>query len=166
MTEQRPLFREIRESNPARVGLIFLAGIAIGSTAMYLFDQRMGNRRRAVAKDKAFSLAKQSGVVAGKTIRHLRNRLQGAFAAASQGISESGAVSDRKLSDRIRSTIGRVIPTPHTVDLAVHEGRVTLRGVLKPHESGLVVGAIEKIPGVRSIDNQVVDLAQEPATMQ
>jgi osmotically-inducible protein OsmY len=166
MSEQRSIIKEVRESNPARLGLILLTGIAIGSGLMYLFDQRMGNRRRAVARDKALSLARQSGVVAGKTFRHIRNRLQGALAAATQGVAESGVVSDRKLSDRIRSTIGRVIQTPHAVDLAVHEGRVTLRGVLKPHEAGLIVGAIEKIPGVRSVDNQVVDLSHEAPTMQ
>jgi osmotically-inducible protein OsmY len=142
------------------------AGIAIGSGLMYLFDQRMGNRRRAVAKDKALSLAHQSRTIAGKTFRHLRNRFQGALATATQAVTEGGIVSDRKLSDRIRSTIGRVVPSPHTIDLAVHEGRVTLRGVLKPHEMGLVVGAVEKIPGVRSVDNQIVDLSQQPTTMQ
>lgn len=166
MNEQRPLLRELRRSNSARAGVAILAGIAIGGGLMYLFDQRMGNRRRAVAKDKALSFARQSRIVAGKTFRHLRNRVQGVLASATQSVTEGGIVSDRKLSDRIRSTIGRVVPAPHAIDLAVHEGRVTLRGMLKPHETGLVVGAVEKIPGVRSVDNQIVDLSQQPTTMQ
>jgi osmotically-inducible protein OsmY len=166
MNEQRPFLRELRRSNPARAGVVLLAGIAIGSGLMFLFDQRMGNRRRAVAKDKALSFARQSRVVAGKTFRHLRNRVQGVLASATQAVTEGGVVSDRKLSDRIRSAIGRVVPAPHVVDLAVHEGRVTLRGALKAHETGLVVGAVEKIPGVRSVDNQIVDLSQQPTTMQ
>jgi hypothetical protein len=32
-----------------------------------------------------------------------------------------------------------------------------MRGSLKPHEAGLAVQAIERIPGVRAVDNQIID---------
>jgi hypothetical protein len=134
-----------------------VAGLLIGSTLMYLLDPRQGNRRRALARDKVRSLASQSTINAGKTYRHLRNRIEGAIANLTHVLRPEGAISDRRLCDRIRSTIGRIIPHPHQVDLAVHEGRVTIRGDLKPHEAGQVIQAIERVAGVTGIDNQIVD---------
>jgi osmotically-inducible protein OsmY len=153
----------LSRANPA---LLFFAGVAIGTGMAYLLDRQQGNRRRAVARDKAWSAVRHSGTLAGKTLRHLRNRLQGVASGIAHTITEPGVVSDRKLSDRIRSTIGRTIPSPHSVDIAVHDGRVTLRGVLKPHETGCLLEAIEKIPGVRSVDNQVLDTAPTQSPVQ
>lgn len=137
------------------VGL--LAGMVIGSALTYLLDPRMGNRRRAVARDKAMSWASNSKARAGKTLRHLRNKLDGLVSNISSGVLSEGTISDRKLGDRIRSTVGRSIPHAHHVDFAVHEGRVIVRGDLKPHEAGQVIQAVERVPGVVSIDNQIVD---------
>jgi len=153
-------------SSMANPFLLFFAGLVIGGGATYLLDQQQGNRRRAVAKNKAWSAVRRSGVLAGKTIRHLRNRIQGVASGIAHTMTEPGTVSDRKLSDRIRSTIGRSIPSPHAVDIAVHQGRVTLRGVLKPHETGALLEAIERIPGVRSVDNQVLDTAPTQSPVQ
>jgi len=138
-------------------GLGLIAGVLIGSSLMYLLDPRQGTRRRAVARDKALSFASQSRVRAGKTYRHLRNKLEGIVANLSDTLRPGGVVSDRKLCDRIRSTIGRTIPHPHQVDFAVNGGNVTVRGNLKPHEAGQVVQAVERVPGVLRVDNQIVD---------
>jgi osmotically-inducible protein OsmY len=124
---------------------------------MYLLDPRQGNRRRSVARDKVRSFASRSSANAGKTYRHVRNKLKGVLANVTHNLRPEGSISDRKLCDRIRSAVGRTIPHPHQVDFAVHDGRVTLRGDLKPHEAGQVIQAIEKVAGVASIDNQIVD---------
>lgn len=134
-----------------------MAGILIGCALMYLLDPRQGNRRRSVARDKVRSLASRSSVNAGKTYRHVRNKLKGVLANVTHTLRPDGSISDRKLCDRIRSTVGRTIPHPHQVDFAVHDGRVTVRGDLKPHEAGQVIQAIEKVAGVTGIDNQIVD---------
>jgi len=138
-------------------GLGLIAGIVIGSGLMYLLDPRQGNRRRALMRDKARSVASQSSDRAGKVYRHLRNKLEGAVANLTHTLRPEGSVSDRKLYDRIRSTVGRTIPHPHQVDFAVHEGRVTVRGNLKPHEAGQVILAVEQVPGVLRVDNQIID---------
>lgn len=162
-TEYRQTQHEIPSARTSRVrtsqvgGMGLIAGILIGSALMYLLDPRQGNRRRALARDKVRSFASRSSVNAGKTYRHLRNRVEGVLANLTQTLRPEGAVSDRKLCDRIRSTVGRTIPHPHQVDFAVHAGRVTVRGNLKPHEAGQVIQAIEKVAGVTGIDNQIVD---------
>lgn len=124
---------------------------------MYLLDPRHGTRRRTVAWDKTRHVVNRSSLLTGKLYRHSRNRIAGAVATITHALRPEGVVSDRKLVDRIRSTIGRTISQPHAVDFSAHEGRVTVRGYLRPHEAGQVVVAIERIPGVRSVDNQIVD---------
>ncbi|MFO0417206.1 MAG: BON domain-containing protein [Pseudomonadota bacterium] len=150
----------------AGLKLGLLVGVVLGSGLMYIFYPGNYNRKRALARDKATSLLNHSIDTAGKTIRHLRNKLQGVMASATRAVSSEVVVSDRRLIDRIRSTIGRTISHPHSIDYAVHEGRVTVRGTLTQHEAGLVVQAIEEIPGVRSVDNQIIDGTQGATTVQ
>jgi hypothetical protein len=157
-TEYQKTNRDLFSTQPSRIGGVgLIAGILIGSALMYLLDPRQGNRRRAVARDKVWSLASRSSTNAGKTYRHLRNKIGGVVANLTQTLRPEGATSDRKLCDRIRSTVGRTLAHPHQVDFAVHAGRVTVRGDLKPHEAGQVIQAIERVAGVVSVDNQIVD---------
>lgn len=161
---EREMSRDFR--SPFRTGVILLTGIAIGSGLMYLLDPRAGNRRRSVARDKLLSVGRHSFITGGKTYRHLRNRLQGVLAVLGDTLRPGGVVTDRKLADRIRATVGRTIPHPHAVDFAVHEGRVTVRGSLKPHEAGLVIRAVERVHGVKSVDNQILDSSSVTGTVQ
>jgi osmotically-inducible protein OsmY len=161
MSEERISWRDLSKASNANLKIGLLAGIAIGSAVMYLFDPRQGNRRRAVARDRVSHILNRSSALAGKTFRHLRNKLEGALANAAGSIRPEGVISDRKLEERIRSTVGRTIPHPGSIDFAVHEGRVTVRGYLKPHQSGAVVQAVERVPGVRSVDNQIMEAASE-----
>ena len=167
MIEREPQLRReyLRTASP-QVALGLIAGVVVGAGLMYLFDARQGNRRRAVARDKAVKLLSRSSIAAGKTYHHLRNRLGGVVAGLTRAVTPEGGVSDRKLVDRIRSVVGRTIPHPGAVDFIAHEGRVTVRGFMKPHEAGQVIQAIERIPGVRAVENQIVDAAVQPQPLQ
>lgn len=146
--------------SPRRGALLYLlSGVALGATAAYFLEPRQAARRRAVARDKAMSTVRQSLTQGGKALRHIRNKLGGAIHAVGSMVSSAGEVSDRRLESRLRSVLGRTIDHPHQIDVAVRDGNVSIRGNLKPHESGLVVQAIERIPGVRSIDNQIIDVS-------
>jgi hypothetical protein len=159
--------RSYPSSRPLRGAAIgVLIGLAIGSAAMYLLDPRQGNRRRAVAQDKLRSLAWRSSGRADKTYRHLRNKLRGGISQLAGAFLPDAAASDRKLADRIRSTIGRTIPHPHAVDFAVHNGRVTVRGNLRPHEAGQVIQSVERVAGVVAVDNQIIDASSSSSPVQ
>ena len=165
--EREPqLRREYLKTASPQVALGLIAGGLVGAGVMYLFDIRQGNRRRAVARDKAVKVLSRSSLAAGKTFRHLRNRLEGVVAGLTRTVIPEGGVSDRKLIDRIRSVVGRSIPHPGAVDFVAHEGRVTVRGYMKPHEAGQMIQAIERIPGVRSVDNQIIDAAVQSQPLQ
>jgi len=163
-TSSQRIVTSSRSLRGAAVGI--LIGVALGSAAMYLLDPRQGNRRRAITQDRLRSLASRSSIRAGKTYRHLRNKLQGTISQVAGALLPEAVVSDRKLADRIRSTIGRLIPHPHVVDFAVHGGCVTVRGDLKPHEAGQVVQAVERISGVIAVDNQIIDTSVKPPPLQ
>lgn len=57
--------------------LVFLCGAAFGAAVMYFADPQGGRRRRAVARDKAYSLANQAERYAEKKARHLGNVARG-----------------------------------------------------------------------------------------
>lgn len=135
--------------------LTLLSGILLGATAMYLLDPRAGPRRRAIVRDKTLSSAHHYGIVRGKLLRHLRNKAEGVFANATNFLRPEGVSSDAKIAARVRSALGRAIPHPRAVGVAVEHGRVTLRGMLVPHEAGLAVLATERVRGVVGIENLI-----------
>src|SRR5438045_2856973 len=57
----------------------FLAGTALGAGAVYFFDPRMGNRRRAMAEDQFRRLSRQAACGCDAGVRDLGNRVQGAL---------------------------------------------------------------------------------------
>ena len=149
-----------------RLGAGLLIGLVIGSGLMYIFYPTTFNRRKGIVRDKALSVLSRSKSIAQKSLRHLRNQFQGKLATIGQSLYTLGAVSDRKLTDRIRSTVGRVVPRPHSVDFAVQDGNVTVRGYLKPHQAGHIIQAIERIPGVISVSNQIIETGEVSPTVQ
>lgn len=161
MSDERVSWREVTKAPNTKFTLGIVAGIAIGTGLMYLFDPRQGNRRRAVARDKVTHVLNRSSILSGKMIRHLRNKVEGLVANATHSLRPEGTTSDRKLVERIRSTVGRAVPHPGAVDFAVHSGRVVVRGYLKPHEAGAVIQAVQGVPGVLSVDNQILDAAAD-----
>lgn len=139
-----------------RTGLIFVSGILVGSAIMYFLDPRTGTRRRVVARDRARSAIRSYLFSGGKLFRHWRNKLEGVVATATSFTRPEGAHSDRKIEARVRSALGRTIPHPHAVGVAVDCGKVTLRGSLPPHQAGLAVLAVERVKGVTEIENLII----------
>lgn len=163
-TQQTPSERPNQSS--LLVGLALCGGVLLGGGLMYLLDPRTGNRRRAIAKDQVKSFVRRSTRQSLRTLRHLTNKMTGMLAEATNTIRSEGRSSDKKILDRVRSTLGRTIEHPHAVDIAVHEGRVILRGQLRPHEVGQVMSAVKKTPGVTSIDNQILESTTQSQEMQ
>lgn len=127
---------------------------------MYLFDPQAGNRRRAIARDRARKVIRKTSHRSFQLIRHSRNKLSGALSFLVKNFISSGTASDKKVLDRINSSLGRSIKQPHAVAVVVKDGQVKLRGYLEPHEISKVVEAVKEIPGVRAIDNQIIDKTQ------
>jgi hypothetical protein len=74
--------------------LVTAAGcVAAGALLMYIFDPQSGRRRRAMARDKTYSAAKQTSRYAQKTARHYGNVTTGMMAQgrsmAQQGMEKA-----------------------------------------------------------------------------
>ena len=71
-----------------------LGGAALGALTMFLMDPDRGNRRRALAKDKAYSMAVRTRKQIDAKTRDLANRAKGLRAEASHLVSGESSGSD------------------------------------------------------------------------
>ena len=140
---------------PAKVGVAFLSGAAIGSLVSYLLDPHQGARRRGELRDRAVSASRNSGRRALKLSRHLRNQIEGVVSYAADLIRPEGLASDRKLADRIRSSLGHSCSHLSAVELHVKKGDVIVGGHAPESEIPSLLNAISKVRGVRSVTDQV-----------
>lgn len=80
---------ETRSSGGGRMAAL-LGGIGIGAAIMYALDPQGGRRRRAMARDKAVSLAKETGKAVGARSRDLGNRAKGVAAEVRSVLAGKG----------------------------------------------------------------------------
>ena len=139
---------------PIRWGRLLL-GVGIGLTAMYYLDPRSGAYRRSIARDRLNRLSNRSADMGGKQARNLRNRLFGLIAEGTRRIQGEPVVSDRRLADRIRSRLGRVIGHPSAVEIDVSDGCVTTRGKLDPETALRALAAIRRVRGVLAVEDKI-----------
>lgn len=131
-----------------------LYGVALGATLMYLFDPDQGRYRRAVARDKAASGMSHLGDAIEVTLRDLRNRTSGLFAELGAWLRE-GPIPDPLLAERIRSRIGRVVSHPKAIEVAVHNGEVTLSGRVLEHEYHSLCLCVRSMRGVTRLKDRL-----------
>ena len=81
---------------PSRVGkaAVFIGGAGLGAVLMYVLDPERGKRRRALARDKAVSLAKDTGRAVARTSRDLGNRAKGVAAEVRSAVTSKREDTD------------------------------------------------------------------------
>ena len=142
----------------------WVAGLGIGAAAMYLLDPQMGERRRALARDRMTETRKKVRNAAGITARDLSNRSAGIIAEACSGFSE-GEVSDEILAGRVRSKLGFLVRHPSAITAEVSNGRVILSGPVLSDEVRQLVKGIRAVRGVTDVEDRLTvhdDPAQVP----
>jgi len=136
-------------------------GAGIGAGLMYLLDPERGRRRRALIRERTGSVARDAQRAAGRVTRDLENRVQGQAAQARQRRQEP--VNDDVLMARVRAKLGRLISHPHQVEVTARHGAVTLTGQVAPEETGRLISRIERVPGVKSVENRLNEASPAPA---
>lgn len=152
-------------SGPSQAGrgrrrlLGFAWPFLLGALAMFLFDPRMGRRRRARIRDRsvwAYHLAFRR--LPGATRRRgvwVRDRVKGVGYELRHAITRDGhgAADDVELAQRVRSEVFRDPEIPDgAINVDAYEGVVTLRGELhRPELIERVVEATERVQGVRQV---------------
>lgn len=136
--------------------LSLLSGATLGALGMYFLDPERGARRRSLARDKALSTLTDSENAVQPVGRDLTKRARGLWYGM-RGKFDGGDVSDQVLKERVRAEMGRWTSHPGAINVEVYEGEVTLRGPILAHQLDGLLKAIERVPGVRTIDNRLVE---------
>lgn len=134
--------------------MILATGIAAGAFAMYMLDPVAGRRRRAQVREKAVATGHDAERLARGASKHTVDRFRGA-AAEVRSRFRTERVGDRRLHERIRSQLGRLVAAPGHLEVGVDNGHVTLRGSARPSEVEPLVAAVSGMQGVESVDNRL-----------
>ena len=139
----------------ARQKQTLITGAGIGVGAMYFLDPNRGRRRRAIARDKVYSLWNRSGDAIDTTARNVRDRFTGAAAALRSRLQREEHVSGDVLTERVRSKLGRVASHPSAIMVTAKDGRVVLSGPILENEVKRLLSAVRAVHGVTEVDNHL-----------
>ncbi|HET8548187.1 MAG TPA: SRPBCC family protein [Bryobacteraceae bacterium] len=131
-----------------------LGGAGVGAGLMYLLDPDRGRRRRAITRDKAKSVVRQSSDALSKAARDLGNRALGTASVVRTNWSGE-QVDDDVLAARVRTQLGRAVSHPGAIEVSAEQGSVTLGGSVLRHELDPLLSAISSVPGVHEIRNEL-----------
>lgn len=133
-----------------------ITSVALGAAAMYALDPDKGRRRRAIARDKARSLAIDTRNALGVTRRDIEHRVQGLRARALRLIHGRPAPDDLQLIERVRARMGRLVSHPHAIQVGAYRGRVTLSGPVLAHEARPLLESARMVWGVADVEDRLV----------
>lgn len=137
-------------------GLSMIGGVGLGAGMEYLFDPEMGDRRRALIRDKAVEALNKAEEAIEVTAKDVQNRVTGLVSELRSRVTEMGEeISDELLEARIRAKLGMVSAHPGAIEIRVNNGQVTLSGPILSEEAERVLSAISSIRGVSGVENQL-----------
>jgi hypothetical protein len=134
---------------------MLLSGAALGASAMYLLDPRTGARRRALIRDQMVRAGHKTGDALDALGRDAANRARG-LAAETRGRLRGETSDARKLQERVRAELGRVVSHPSAIDVFVSaDGCVCLTGPVLMEEADQAISAIQSVKGVGEVDDRL-----------
>ena len=137
-----------------------LVGAGAGAGLMYLLDPDHGNRRRALMRDQLVRARHLTGDAVDATSRDMRNRARGVVAELRARLRPED-VTDDVLHERVRARLGQTVRYARSIETAVADGVVTLRGPVLADDVARLVRRVGQVPGVQSVDNRL-DVHAEP----
>lgn len=137
-------------------GLSMIGGVGLGAALAYLYDPEMGNRRRAMIRDKAVRALNKTGEAVETTARDVQHRLIGTISELRSRVEEAGEeVGDALLEARVRAKLGMVSSHPGAIEVRVNDGKATLSGPILAEEVDQVLSAVSSVRGVKEVENQL-----------
>jgi uncharacterized membrane protein len=132
--------------------LRMLGSFGLGAALMYLFDPRLGRRRRARLQGQLAHAIHANQRLAGKARRDLEHRVAGLVDRVRLPARTS---SDRVIAERVRSAIGHVVAHPSAIEVDVHDRHVIVTGPATDKESAKLLAVLRDVPGVSSVEDHL-----------
>lgn len=131
----------------------FAAAIA---AAVYLLDPDRGRSRRAKLSDQAEAAARKTGEKIETQARYQKGKIQGLAHDLTEPFRPEEQFDDDTLTQKVRSeALGRWGGAKKAVDIAVKDGVVTLKGNTTTELAEELVGLVESVPGVVSVEDEL-----------
>jgi uncharacterized membrane protein len=134
-----------------------LGSFGLGALVMYLLDPRSGRRRRAVMRDGVSHAVHVERNMMGKATRDLENRVHGVVEQVKH--PPPADVPGEVLVGRVRAAVGRAVSHPTAIEVAAHDGEVTLAGPVLASEARGALAHVAAVPGVESIVDRLARYA-------
>jgi hypothetical protein len=140
---------------------LLMTGGVVGATAMYIFDESSGSRRRALARDKAIHLLTEVQWASIRKARHLKNRAIGSVMELRSRVRDEARypIEDEVLEERVRAQLGHAVSNPGALEVLAEQGCVTVRGPVLAGERERIQTRLNKTRGVQNVDLQVTEHA-------
>lgn len=132
----------------------FSGVMVVGAVLQYYLDPQSGRRRRALLSDKAYLIRKKLGIGAEITRRDFRNRAQGLRHEFGK-LMRGEEVSDEKVAQRVRATIGHFSHHPSAIKVQVQNQIVQLSGPVLKREKRRILWAVATVRGVKGIQDNL-----------
>ena len=135
--------------------LMFTTGAAVGAGVMALLDPGRGSYRRALIRDQVVRASHKTADGLDALSRDVANRARGVAAEAWSAVHPE-RVGPRKLEERVRAELGRVVSHPRAIDVtASDDGCVSLTGPVLSGEADRVIAAIRSVRGVCDVQDRL-----------
>lgn len=135
---------------------VVLAAACAGATLMYLFDPRMGLRRRTRIRDQFVRLGHVAQDWTAKTWRDACNRGQGLLAEA-RACFKNQSADDDILVERVRAKLGSLVRHPRSIEVQARESRIVLRGPILSSVVDRLLDGVGRVKGVERVENRLAE---------
>lgn len=140
-----------RRAKMARTAGEVAIAAGVAASVEYLLDPDRGRARRAKVENKLVHVGHRSRDGVTVLARDLANRSGGVLAEARYRVNGRHA-DDRILHERAREMLGHYVSHPHSVDVHVDDGKVTLIGDVLAAEEKRARSALKRVPGIKEVD--------------
>ena len=142
--------------------LLFTTGAAVGAGAMALLDPGQGAYRRSLIRNQLVRASHKTAAGLDALARDAANRARG-VAAEARSAMRRDLVGTRKLEQRVRAELGRVVSHPRAIHVtASDDGCVFLTGPILRQEADQVIAAVRSVRGVCDVEDRL-DRHDSPA---
>lgn len=130
-------------------------GAAAGAAGMYLFDPRLGRRRRRLLRDRLRGVRRRTTRAGVRLERRAQSSLYGQLMAATHRHERAKTYNDVTLTHKVETLLFRNPEVPKgRINIDTCGGVVTLRGAIdQPQVIERTVERVRRIQGVQGVEN-------------